>query len=160
MAGGECSADGLDPAPEHQDGLPAAVAEMRARIRAAAVACDFDGLAALGEEGEFTYSFGESGDPAGAWRDGEEDGARPLLFLAVLLDAPHAAVDGGDEMQYVWPSAFAYETWDEVPPAARDALLTVYDRGALQQFSQFGSYIGYRIGITAEGDWIFFVVGD
>jgi hypothetical protein len=27
-------------------------------------------------------------------------------------------------------------------------------------FERFGSYTGYRIGIAADGDWLFFVAGD
>ena len=29
-----------------------------------------------------------------------------------------------------------------------------------KRFERFGSYNGYRIGITAGGDWVFFVGGD
>jgi hypothetical protein len=29
-----------------------------------------------------------------------------------------------------------------------------------ERFEQFGGYLGYRIGITADGGWRFFVSGD
>lgn len=62
--------------------------------------------------------------------------------------------------QYVWPSAYAYERWDDVPSAEREDLGRLYGDEDLLRFDQFGSYLGERVGITEGGDWTFFVGGD
>ncbi|MEW6154015.1 MAG: hypothetical protein AB1673_08525 [Actinomycetota bacterium] len=156
-----CSASGATrPAP--QPGLPAAVAEMRAAILDAALECDYDELAELAQAGaaQFVYSFGGGEDPAGFWRDAEE-GGRPVLGpLVHLLGAPSASRPAGPTDQYVWPSAFAYDSWAAVPVADREALRPLYDDEDFAGFAQFGSYAGLRVGITATGDWVFYVAGD
>lgn len=157
-----CSAAGADRPPQ-QPGLPEPVARMRADIAGAALACDYAALAALALEGpspQFTYSFGDRGDPAAYWRTAEADGRPVLRHLVQLLSTPFGTRDGAGSAQYVWPSAFAYETWEEVPAEARRALGSVYSDDDLAQFAAFGSYAGLRIGITASGDWLFFVGGD
>jgi len=47
-----------------------------------------------------------------------------------------------------------------VPQADRDALATLYDDADFGDWELFGSYIGYRVGITEDGEWIYFVAGD
>lgn len=159
-----CGAAGLPASPPEQD-LPAAVSEVRAAIVEAATSCDLDRLVAL-TSGDFTYSFGEDGDPAGFWRTLETESATtgtvsPLSLLVRVLDVPHGTVDAGDDSSiYVWPSAYAYSTWEETPQADREALLSVYGAKDLVDFERFGGYVGYRVGITDSGDWIFFVAGD
>lgn len=160
--GRSCSASGMSAEPERQSGLPAAVARIRAEIVEAAAACDFERLEDLAEGGSsrFTFSFGGGGDPAGYWRAREEGDGEPLRHLVGVLNLSHATVAGADPGQFVWPSAFAYEDWDDVPPPDRAALGRLYPDEQLRRFEQFGSYLGHRVGITAAGDWLFFVAGD
>ncbi len=154
-----CSAAGLSPSPVPQE-LPGPVAEMRRSIVAAATACDFGRLAALAKPGSFTYSFGQSGDPAAAWRS-QETGGNPILRILVeLVDRPFAGRPAGSQTQYVWPRAYAYDRWSDVPPEARDELAPLYGPSDFENFERFGSYSGYRVGITAGGDWQFFIGGD
>ncbi|MBT8208878.1 MAG: hypothetical protein KJO18_11420 [Acidimicrobiia bacterium] len=61
---------------------------------------------------------------------------------------------------YSWPPAFAYDSWDEVPEAERQQIAALYTDQDLESFDQFGSYAGWRIGITEGGAWLFFVAGD
>lgn len=158
-AGTGCSAADLPSEPTPQD-LPEPVAETRRSIVAAATACDFDLLAEVAEAGAtFTYSFGDSGDPAAHWRREEADGD-PLRVLVELLNRPSGRRSGGGEAQYVWPRAYAYDTWDEVQPDARAELEPIYGPEDFENFARFGSYSGYRAGISAEGDWLFYVAGD
>jgi hypothetical protein len=154
----ECSAVGL-PMPAEQDGLPAPVAETRRAIAAAAIACDYETLGSLAGP-ELTTSFGGGGfDNIPKW---EEDGTYPALRLLVeLFDTPFATQDFEDlPRYYVWPSAFVYDTWEEIPQDDLDALLTVYTQEEIDQHSGFGSYALWRIGITEDGQWQFFVAGD
>jgi hypothetical protein len=47
-----------------------------------------------------------------------------------------------------------------VPKADREALRPLYGDEDFAAFQEFGAYLGYRVGITEEGEWIFFVAGD
>lgn len=153
-----CSAAGLTP-PGSQADLPTPVADRRAAILTAALACDIDGLVAQTAPG-FTASFG-GGEPAEIWSEGEAAGDGPLRFMVEVLRTDFAVRETEDEGKfYVWPAAFAYESWDDVPEADREALLAFYDEDDLADFESFGGYIGYRVGIHETGAWRSFVAGD
>lgn len=157
-----CSADGLSAVPEPQRELPQPVAATRAAIVDAAVDCDFARLAALASQGTrpFTASFGGTADAAEHWQQAESSGQEPLRYLVGLLNRPFAGRDAGASTQYVWPSAYAYEGWEAVPAAERQALEPLYDDADFRDFARFGSYTGYRVGVAADGEWQFFVAGD
>ena len=153
-----CSAAGMD-VPADQEGLPDRVAETRIAIAEAAIACDFTTLESLASP-DLVTSFGGGGfENIPIW---EEEGTYPALALLVgLLDAPYAAQDyEGLPRHYYWPSAFAYDSWEEIPQADMEALLTVYTQEELDEAAAFGSYALWRIGITEDGEWRFFVAGD
>ena len=61
-----CSAAGLDVDLVDQPDLPELVAATRRDIAEVATDCDYDLLADIAQRGgdEFTYSFGDAGDPA------------------------------------------------------------------------------------------------
>lgn len=162
---GECSAAGAPDQPAPQPGLPDPVADLRQAIHEAASSCDLDTLEGLAQDGErsFTYSFGDDGDPAGYWRRHEYEGAAPLETLTRVLDLPHATVrtqSVADEYEtvYVWPSAFADDATDADWQAVVDAGLTTEDEA--ERMGGAEGYTGYRLGITADGEWVFFVAGD
>lgn len=158
-----CSAAALDPELPPQSGLPEAVAHMRHEIAKAAVACDFSRLGELAAEGtgEFTYSFGDQGDPAGYWRRQEEEpGSRTMLYLAGLLKRSYGRQDVSGGTHFVWPSAFTYENWNEVPEEMKQELKPLYGEMEFSDFERFGGYVGYRIGIDQSGNWLFFLAGD
>jgi hypothetical protein len=157
--GEDCSAANYSAEPTAGQDLPAPVAEMRRSIVAAATACDFERLAQLAREGNFTHSFGDGGDRAAFWRKAELDG-EPLGRLVQFLNRPFATRPAGGATQDVWPRAYAYESWAAVPPEAREELRPGYGTEDFKRFERFGSYNGFRIGITAAGDWVFFVAGD
>lgn len=158
---GSCSASSapeIDEASEQQ-ALPEPVARTRRQVLEAALACDYAALAQLAQAAEeFTYSFGGGADPGGFWQAQEEQGEDPLRHLVGLLRLPHRYVQEHD--QYVWPAAFAYESWGDVPEQARQDLTALYTPSELAGFAQFGAYVGYRIGIDSSGRWLFFVAGD
>lgn len=153
-----CSAQDLEAQLSDQDGLPEVVADTRQAIADAATHCDYERLEELTAD-QFTYSFGAEGDASGFWRRGELRGSEPLRYLVELLDRPHARIDAGGP-RYVWPSAFAYDAWEDVPEADREALRPLYDDDDFARFEQFGGYTGYRVGISEAGEWLFFVAGD
>ena len=157
-----CSTGRSTPAPTRQSELPQAVSNMRMAIIEAARACDYDKLAqlALAGEGPFTYSFGGAGRPAAFWKEAEAAGRAPLRLLVELLDGASATRNAGGTTQYLWPAAYGFERWQDVPASAQEDLRRMYGEKDLQRFAEFGSYTGHRVGITESGDWIFFVGGD
>ena len=154
--------------PADQPGVPEKVAETRRLIVGAATSCGYARLGHVAARGQrpFTFSFGRDGDGGGDaaaafWADQEAEGKEPLRFLVGLLDLPFAEHDGGEgAVQYVWPAAFGYDAWGEVPAADRDALHPLYDETDFASFEALGGYAGYRVGIDADGEWLFFVAGD
>jgi hypothetical protein len=140
---------------QSQAGLPDAVAVVREEIVTAARACDWERLAGYAAPG-FVSSFG-----GGDFEDVVGDYGR-LEILLRLLNTPFGVVEqpGGDRI-FVWPSAFAYETWDEVPEEDVRALESIYGPGEVEsKIARYESYLGWRIGITEQGDWLYFVAGD
>ncbi len=154
----DCSASGLE-APEADETLPEAVEATRQAIGAAATACDAEALEALINPAGFSYSFGEDGDPIGYWRELEATGGEPLRFLVGTLSLPWTVDDLGDEPLFVWPDVFIAD-WAEVTDAQKDELRLLYEDGDFAGWDSFGGFIGYRVGITESGDWIFFIIGD
>lgn len=154
---GFCSGAAFTPTDYGTADLPEPVVKTLGEIVRYASTCSFADLANVA--GDSNVSFG-GGTPLEVWTADEEQGYAPMEALLRVIAMPHATIDGGDGLIYVWPSAFAYDSWDAVPQADRDALLPLYDEVDHDGFAQFGSYIGYRLGITAAGDWSFFVAGD
>jgi hypothetical protein len=148
-----CSAARL-PAVSDQAGLPRKVAATRRAIADAARACDFGRLNRLARGGKgFTHSYGAAGTPGQHWRRLERAGEPVLRILVRILDLPHVRNEAG---QYAWPSAYREH------PTARDWKLLegIYTRKQIAGFKRYGSYLGYRVGITKTGRWLFFVSGD
>ncbi len=157
-----CSAGRSSPAPTPQPALPAPVSDTRTAIVDAARKCDYEALArlALGGETDFTYSFGERGQPAAFWKAAESGGRPVMRSLVEVLDTPFDTRNVDGTTQYIWPSAYGFERWEDVPAADREALQQLYGEEDLRRFAQFGAYTGHRVGITENGDWVFFVAGD
>lgn len=139
--------------------LPAAVASVRSRIAAAAVACDYAKLQRIAlEKGKgFTFSYGSETSAASYWRNLEAKHLdRPLARLVKILALPVTRNEAG---AYAWPSAYT-----EKPTTADwNALVRkgVYTRAEVNRMRRGSNvYLGYRTAITRTGDWQFFVSGD
>jgi hypothetical protein len=160
--GSDCSAAPPSANLKPQPGLPDRVEEIRQAIAEATVRCEYRHLEALARAGgeQFTFTFGAAEDPAQFWRREEAAGGEPMKFLAGMLERPYRQSSTGDLVLYVWPSAATYPSWAEVPPEDRNVLRPLYGDEEFEQFAGFGSYIGYRVGITDTGDWLYFVAGD
>lgn len=157
-----CSAGELPPEPVPRPDLPSPVDKLRRALIAAAVSCDYEALSARATSGggPFTFSYGDSTDPAGFWRRAEAEGERPLWHLVQVLQLSSDIVERSapEADIHVWPSVAAKESdagWSEVADAG------LFTDAELDAMREGGSgYLGYRVGITAEGDWLFFVAGD
>jgi hypothetical protein len=66
---------------------------------------------------------------------------------------------GTDHESYVWPYFFAVPL-EELTAPQRVELFTLVTAGDYEEMKNFGAYIFYRVAITPEGRWVFFVAGD
>lgn len=161
-----CSGSDLDEELVDQPDLPPEVAATRRAIYDAATACDIPALAALAASGSYDFNASFGGDEPGPfWTEREGAGVPVLADLIRHLNLPFAAPQGepGDLEVYVWPFASSLISLEEqeIPPADMAALLELYSIEELrQQFETIGGYVGWRTGITADGEWLFFVEGD
>ena len=159
---GACSAVGLAiGGDELQGDLPALVAAMRADLLAASAACDFARLGAMAEANGTSYTFGGDTDPGVFWRDLEANGETPLAAMVRLLNLEPALFDVGEGIVfYVWPAVYALSDWADATDVQRRELAGIFGADQLAGWDSFGGYVGYRVGITTDGRWSFFVAGD
>lgn len=154
------------PVPETWPGNSDAPIEVTGRWHAivrSAAACDFDQLERVAGP-DFSIFFGAHG--VEKFREWETEGEGQLGNLLLLLAMTPAVIEYPDAptevaAHYVWPAAFAYDHWDEVPQGLRDELLAIYTEQELEElFGGFGSYAGWRTSITEDGEWRFYTAGD
>lgn len=145
--------------------LPEPVRRMRALIMEACASGDIERLRPLlsGGENGTQLSFGQvSGDPIEHLRglSGDDNGHEILAILYEVLAAGYVRLDEGEPGEmYVWPYFFAVPLEDLSDPQ-RVELFKLVTAGDYEDMKNFGAYIFYRIGISPEGRWIFFVAGD
>lgn len=138
------------------EALPTEVTETRRAIMKAAVAYDWDAIQRLIPETGFTFSFGGETDPIDYWQGFEGEGTTVLDILNVLLRLE----DHGDlRGTFMWPAASAKDPAEWTDSDVED-LRTFYSQRQIEQFQEYGTYVGWRVGIEEDGTWIFFVQGD
>lgn len=137
--------------------LPPAVAETAARIHEAALARDFDALAALMDPNRFSYNFDDGSDPIPLWR---QDPAI-LDTIALVLEFPPVAIDiEGVGRSYVWPYLMHADLTDPTPEQLRDLERLGIGPDELREMLQhFDGYVGPRLGIEETGLWRHFQAG-
>jgi hypothetical protein len=136
--------------------LPPAVDAMRRRIIAAAVACDYAALAALGDENGkgLKFSFGIEKNPAVYWREMEQQGDPVMARMVKVLQLPHLKASS----QYVWPALFITGPKTEADWKSLEGL---YPAEQLRNMRDADvGYLGLRVSITAKGDWEYAIEGD
>jgi hypothetical protein len=80
--------------------------------------------------------------------------------LLHLLDMGHATIPGPAGEIYVWPAAHAYETWEQVDQDDLEELAMIHSEDELDSFASADGYLGWRLGISEDGTWLFFIAGD
>jgi hypothetical protein len=145
--------------------LPEPVKRLHDQIIEACKSGDIEKLRPLIETGEngTQLSFGSvDGDPIAYLKEqsGDKEGAEILAILEEVLSAGYVHMDAGtpNEM-FIWPYFFAVPL-DRLTPAQKVELFKIVTAGDYEDMKTFGSYIFYRVGITAEGRLSFFVAGD
>ncbi len=142
-----------EPEPDPLASLPGDVLATREALLDAARAADWDALGDLiPADTLFTSNFGGQTDHLAVYRDTEPD---LLAEIEALLEGPFATLDDIT----VWPDLYA-----RVPFAfgadERADLVARYGADRLAEWEGASEYLGWRIGITAAGEWIFLVAGD
>lgn len=155
-----CSADGFAVPVDDQGQLPRPVADVRDALVAHAGSCDFDGLAERALADVTSFSFGGDTDPAGFWRDLETSGDTPMAAMLTVLHMSPGTLEVAGELYYVWPAVAALDDWSQATEEQRRELEARFGSEAVTGWDQFGAYVGYRVGITEDGRWSFFVAGD
>ncbi|KQZ94407.1 hypothetical protein ASD64_05195 [Mesorhizobium sp. Root157] len=91
---------------------------------------------------------------------GDTEGQEILAIMEEVLSAGYVHLDAGTPQElYVWPYFFALPL-DKLDARQRVELFKIVTAGDYDDMKQFGTYIFYRVGITPEGKWAFFVAGD
>lgn len=145
--------------------LPEPVRRMRALIMEACLTGEVEELRPLIGIGDnpTQLSFGTfDGDPVDFLRElsGDDQGQEILAILYEVLAAGYVLLDEGqpDEM-YVWPYFFAVPL-EQLDSRQRVELFKLVTAGDYEDMKNYGAYIFYRVGISPEGRWLFFVAGD
>ena len=109
-------------------------------------------LAISGQEGDpIEYLHGLSGDPGGQ---------EVLAILLDVLDAGFVDMDPGKpDETYVWPYFFT-RPLDTLTAPQRVQLLRIVTAGDFADMKANGGYNFFRVGISPDGQWKFFVAGD
>ncbi len=140
--------------------LPKEVDDLRRFLSDAALRCDEQLLqTAVDESSQFTYSFGEEGDFIGhLWRQ-EEQGEPVFAYLAQLLQTTPALADGGDV--FVWPRVLTDRPEDTTDEAWAE-LVPIFGEERVEELRTGGDgmYLYWRVGISTDGEWRFYVAGD
>lgn len=145
--------------------LPVPVKNMRELIIEAARKGDLEALRPLIGTGADTtqLSFGNvEGDPIEFIKglSGDEEGHEILAILEEVMQAGYVKMDGGSEQEiYVWPY-FAGVDIEKLTPPQRVELFKIVTAGDFEDMKTYGAYVFYRVGITPDGKWQFFVAGD
>lgn len=145
--------------------LPFPVRRMRELLMEAARSGEIEKLRPyVGSGDDVTlFSFGGvDGDPIDFLRSisGDEEGHEILAILLEVLEAGFVRLEPGNENEmFVWPYFFAVPL-EELAPPQRVELFKLLTYGDYQEMVSFGAYFFYRIGITPQGRWRFFVAGD
>lgn len=145
--------------------LPKHVAQMRTLIMNAARSGKIEDLRELigsGEDITMLSLGGIDGDPIEFFKSlsGDNQGHEILAILLEVLEAGYVHLDAGtDHELYVWPYFFALPL-DKLTAVQKVELFRIVTAGDFQDMQAFGAYIFYRVGITPQGRWRFFVAGD
>jgi hypothetical protein len=144
---------------------PEAVRRMRQLIVEAAASGDIERLRPLLGKGvtETQVSILESDEGPVETLKGQSGDSDGIEVLAILLDVlatgfVHVGQGTPDEM-YVWPY-FAEKPLAGLTPPEKVELLRIVTAGDFSDMQEFGSYNFYRVGITPDGQWKFFITGD
>lgn len=145
--------------------LPEPVRRMRERLLEAAQTGDIEKLRPFLEAGDQqpVISVGEGrGDPIDFLKSqsGDPEGREILAILTEVLQAGYIHLDPGKPQEaYVWPY-FAYYPLDKLSPPQMVELFKIITGQDFADMKEYGAYVFFRLGISPDGKWQFFISGD
>ena len=145
--------------------LPESAQRMRQLIIEAASSGDIEKLRALLGTGPNATQLALTeidADPVDYLRSisGDGEGQEILAILIDLLSTGFVRLDAGEPTEtYVWPY-FAALPLDSLTPPQKVDLLRLVTAGDVEDMKAYGAYNFYRIGISPDGEWRFFIAGD
>ncbi|MCC0036446.1 MAG: hypothetical protein H6887_14425 [Hoeflea sp.] len=145
--------------------LPEPARRMRELILAAAATGEPEKLRALLGTGPNAtqLAFGDiETDPVAYLRSvsGDGEGLEILAIIIDLLNTGFVRIDAGEPGEtYVWPY-FAALPLDGLTAPQRVELLRLVTAGDVEDMKAYGAYNFYRVGISPDGEWRFFMAGD
>ena len=145
--------------------LPEPVQRKREMIIEACKSGDVEKIRPLldtGDDGTQLSLGGIDGDPIAFLRDlsGDKEGQEILAILEEVMSAGFVHMDAGTQNDmYVWPYFFAVPL-NRLTPPQRVELFKIVTAGDYEDMKTYGTYVFYRVGITPDGRWSFFVAGD
>ncbi|UXM93866.1 hypothetical protein N5853_06900 [Bartonella sp. HY329] len=148
-----------------QTALPAIVGDMRLKIINAAKTGEIEALRPLLGTGDNETQLrltDEGGDPIEFLKEisGDGEGLEILSIIIDLLNSGYVHLDQGTDQEiYVWPYLFAYPI-DKLTKAQMVETFQIMTAGDFEAMKDIGAYSFFRIGITPDGKWQFFVSGD
>ena len=91
---------------------------------------------------------------------GDGEGQEIMAILLEVLEAGYVHLDAGKDTElYVWPYFFAVPL-EKLTTPQRVELFKLITAGDYEDMKGYGAYIFYRVGITPDGKWDFFLAGD
>ncbi len=145
--------------------LPFSARKMHELLLEAVKAGDIEKLRAyIGTGDNMTLlSFGGiEGDPIEFLKSlsGDGEGYEIMAILQDVLQAGFVKLEAGSENEiYIWPYFHSLPI-DKLTPVQRVDLYRIVTHGDYEDMKGFGAYNFYRVGITPDGRWQFFVAGD
>jgi hypothetical protein len=138
--------------------------QTRQRILDAAKSGDLKKVASVMQQNEMmpVFSFGGDKDPVEFWKSSypDSEGIEALAILVEILEMPFVHVDRGTAQEmFVWPYFYALPL-KSLTPEQRVDLFRLVTGTDWREMSDFGAYIFFRVGISPDGVWHFFVAGD
>jgi hypothetical protein len=108
------------------------------------------------------FSFSDDKDPVAYWKANypDSDGIEVLSILTTVLQTGFVHVDVGTPQEmYLWPY-FARVALKTLTPEQKVELFRIITGTDFKDMVDFGAYNFYRLGISPDGTWQFFVAGD
>ncbi|MCU0790681.1 MAG: hypothetical protein MUE79_06475 [Nitratireductor sp.] len=145
--------------------LPFPVQRMRELLIEAAKSGDVEKLRPYigkGDDATMLSLGGLDSDPIEFLKSlsGDGQGYEILAILEDVLQNGFVQLDPGTENAiYIWPYFYAMPL-DRLTPEQRVELYRLVTHGDYEDMKSFGAYNFYRVGITPQGRWRFFVAGD
>jgi len=144
--------------------LPEPVARTREKILSVARSGDLNQLATLMQSSGTVpiFSLNDDKDPLPYWKAiyPDSDGVEVLSILIEILESGFVHVDKGTAQDmYVWPY-FARMPLKGLSAAQKVELFKIITGTDYKDMVDFGAYNFYRLGISPDGTWQFFVAGD